>query len=245
MKKILIAHDLKKQYMDSCIFLNRSDIEVLSAATNDEMLKIHKQEKVDLIVSKIDMPGIASEELFGGLRQHRELRDVSVIITCEDTPAQRLRAEQCSANAVFTQPIDTTQLHMKIRQFLNIAPRQSYRVTLKVSVEGKFKNKQFLFRTDNISATGMLITAETKKGEMLVLGDLLSFSFFLPDGTQINALGNIERIIPQTIATNVCLYGIRFKDINSNVKSALETFVKKEKNYKHELDPYPETRLNR
>jgi CheY-like chemotaxis protein len=231
MKKVLISRDLKNQCMKGNTFFDRSDLVVLSAATNDEMLKIHGEKKADLIISTVDMPGITSEELFEGLRRRKDLRDVSIILICEDTPVHRLRAEQCGANAVLTQPIDIAQLYQKVQQLLNISQRQSCRVPLKVSVEGKFKNKPFLYRTDNISATGMLILAEIRPGETLVLGDLLSFSFFLPEGTQINAHGTIERIIPQTIASHVCLYGIRFTDLTSDSKSALETFVKKEQKY--------------
>jgi response regulator RpfG family c-di-GMP phosphodiesterase len=237
MKKVLIASDLKDQYIKSGSFLNRADIVILSAATNDEMLKIHSAEKADLILTKVDMPGISSEELFESLRRRKDLRDVSIIIICEDTPTHRSRAVQCGANAVLIQPVDAARLHMKAQEFLNVAPRQSYRVTLKVSVEGKFKNKPFLYRTDNISATGMLILAEIKTGEMLVQGDLLSFSFYLPDGRQINAHGTVERIIPQTIVSNVFLYGIRFTDLTPDSKSALEIFIKKEQSYKRALTP--------
>jgi len=235
MKKILIANDLKSQCMSNSSFLNRSDVSVFSAATNDEMLQIHREEKVDLIVTIIDLPGITSEELFVNIRQHKELRGVSTIIICENTPIHRARCTQCGGNAVFTLPIDIALLHAKMQQLLDIAQRQTYRVTLKVSVEGKFKSKPFLYRTDNISATGMLITAEIRAEEMLKLGDLLSFSFYLPDGTQISAHGTVERIIPQTIAANVCLYGIKFTDLPSGVKSSIETFVKKEQHYKRSL----------
>jgi len=37
---------------------------LITAATNEEMIKIHKKERVDLIVAQLDMPGIKSEKLF-------------------------------------------------------------------------------------------------------------------------------------------------------------------------------------
>jgi len=241
MKKVLMANELKSQCMSNNSSLSRSSILVFSAATNDEMLKIHSKEKVDLIITKIDLPGLTSEELFDNIRQRKELRGVSTIIICENTPIHLARCTRCGVNAVLTLPIDTAQLHAKMQQLLDIAQRQAYRVTLKVSVEGKFKNKPFLYRTDNISATGMLITAEIRAEEMLTLGDLLSFSFYLPDGIQISAHGTVERIIPQTIAANVCLYGIKFADLTLSDKSSIETFVKKEQNYKRSLGAYSET----
>lgn len=240
MKKFLIADDLKSQCVQNNSFLSREGITVFSAATNDEMLKIHSAEKVDLIVSKIDLPGLTSEELFESIRQRQDLRGVATILICDDTPIHHARCKQCSVNAVLTLPIDTSQLHAKMQQLLDIAPRQAYRVTLKASLEGKFKNKPFLYRTDNISATGMLITAEVRAEEMLAQGDLLSFSFYLPDGTQIIAQGTVERVIPQTIAANVCLYGIKFTGLTPNVKSAIETYVRKERNHKRALGTHTE-----
>lgn len=238
MKKILIAENLKNQWVHNNTFFSRQGITMLSAATNDEIWKIHSEKKVDLIVSKIDLPGLPSEELFDRIRQHRDLRSVATILICDDTPLHHARCKQCGANAVLAMPLDPSQLHAKMQQLLDIAPRQAYRVSLKVSVEGKFKNKPFLYRTDNISATGMLITAEVRAQERLAQGDLLTFSFFLPDGTQIIAQGTVERVIPQTIATNVCLYGIKFSDLTPNVKAAIETFVRKEQNHKRALDTH-------
>jgi CheY-like chemotaxis protein len=241
MKKILIAHDLMIRHLNNSGFLGRSGITIFTAATNDDILNIHSREKVDLIVAKLDMPGQTSEAVFDVIRQRKELRGTAVILICDDSSAQRARSIRCSANAVLALPVDETQLHQKMLQLLDIAPRQAYRVTLKVSVQGKFKNKSFLYRTDNISATGMLIAAEIRAEETLVPGDQLSFSFFLPDGKQINATGKVERVIPQTVAEDTCLYGIKFSDISPSVQSTIEAFINKEQYYKHSLDSHSET----
>ncbi|HUL00059.1 MAG TPA: PilZ domain-containing protein [Nitrospirota bacterium] len=238
MKKILIADVLKACCIENNSILDRKSISILTASTNDEILRIHKEQKADLIVSKIDFPGLNSEELYKVIRTHKDMREVAIIMTCEDTVLNRARCIQCSANVVLPFPPDTAQLHLKIQQLLDIAQRQAYRVTLKVSAESKFKNKPFLYRTDNISSTGVLITAEVREEEMLVKGDILSLSFYLPDGTRISASGTVERVIPQTIAPNVCLYGVKFTDLAQSVKSAISAFVNKELSYKRSLGNY-------
>lgn len=235
MKKVLIAHDLKNLCLENNNALDRADVMVFTAATNDELLKMHNEEKVDLIVTKLDLHGMMTEELFDAIKQRKDLHAVSTILVCEDSMLHRARSGQCNANAVFTMPVDAAQLHAKIRQFLDIAPRQSYRVTLNVAVEGKFKNKPFLYRTDNLSTTGMLISAVAKTDEVLVQGDRISFSFYLPDGTRVSARGAVERVIHQTTAPDVCLYGVRFTEIPPVVKSAIDAFVKKELNFKQAL----------
>jgi CheY-like chemotaxis protein len=240
MKKVLIADNLKQLYSQANSFLNRAHIKVFTAATNDEVLKVHRQENVDLIVTPLDLPGIGSEELFDGIRQNKAVQEVSTIIICKDSLANRERCRQCGANAVFTLPVDFSLLSAKVQQFLEVAPRRSYRVTLSVSIEGKFKNMPFLFRMENISANGMLIKADGNLSQ----GDRISFSFFLPDETHVKAHGEIARVVKQEAAPDSSLYGVKFTDIDLNVKSAIETFVKKEQDRTRSFAPRPEAEID-
>ena len=223
MKKVLLANDLKDLFQDKSSFLDRADIMVFTAATNDELLKIHREEKSDLIVTRLDLPGIRSEELFSGIRKSADLRRVSIIIICEDTLANRERCKQCSANAVLTLPVDTALLLLKTEQFLDIAPRKSYRAVLAVGIQGKFKNRPRPFWTENISARGMLIRTE----EQLSKGDGIFFSFFLPDGAHVSGYGEIARAVHPAAETDAFLYGIRFTNIAPDVQAAIETAIKR------------------
>jgi CheY-like chemotaxis protein len=241
LKKVLIAQDLNKRYLQDAGFLNRAFVTAFTADTNDDILKVHIEHKVDLIITQLYMPGIRSEDLFGIIRQSKDMRDVLTIITCEDTLAQRERCKQCGANAVLTTPLDSALLQAKIQQFLDVAPRQAYRVALNVAVEGKFKDQPFLYRTENISATGILIKAK----EGFAQSDKVTFSFFLPDGTRITARGEIARIIKLAAEPGAVLYGINYKEIASDVKAALETFVNKQVEYNSVPVPRPDTEIDK
>ena len=140
MRKVLLADELKNLCLEKNGLWSRADIKVFIASTNDDILTLHRKEKIDLIVTRLDLPGIGSEELFSIIRASEELRDVSTIIICKDSLASRERCKQCKANAVLTMPVDTALLHFKIQQFLNVAPRKSYRAALAVAIEGRFKN---------------------------------------------------------------------------------------------------------
>jgi response regulator RpfG family c-di-GMP phosphodiesterase len=235
MKKVLIATDLKRRYMEQDRILDRAHIKVFTAETNDELLKIHGEEKVDLIVTKLDMPGIRSEEFFATIRQRKDLREALTLLLCEDTPALRERCKQCNATVVLFMPVDVSLLHEKVHQLLHMAARQAYRVTLTVAVEGKSKNRSFLYRTENLSATGVLVKAE----EVFAQGDRISLSFFLPDGTHVIAHGDVARVMKQAAAPNACLYGIKFTDIDPGAQAARDAFIKKETKRKqaHTLKP--------
>jgi len=223
MKKVLLAQELKKPIVEKSSFLERAGVAVFTAATNDDILKVHKKEKVDLIVSKLELPGLKSEELFSLIRKSKELTEVSVILICKDTLAHRERISQCKPNAFFTMPVKPVLLHMKMQQFLNIAPRKSYRAALAIAISGRFKNRPLSFRTENISASGMLISAE----EPLAKGDGVYFSFFLSNGQHITGYGEIARVDKVPGSPGTFLYGIKYTDVEPGVKALIEAAVKK------------------
>jgi response regulator RpfG family c-di-GMP phosphodiesterase len=223
MKRVLIANDIRDLFTGNNSFLDREDIAVFVAATNDDILKIHREERVDVIITQLDMPGIKTEDLFNIIRGSKEVRSVSTIILCKDTLAHRERCKQCTPNVVFTIPVDTALLHMKVQELLNVAPRKFYRAALAVGIQGKFKNQPLQFRTENISASGMLIKAE----EPLAKGDGIFFSFFLPDGTHVSGYGEIARAVQLSTILNTFFYGIKFTNLDEDTKSAIETTVKK------------------
>jgi CheY-like chemotaxis protein len=226
MKKVLLAGNLREFFTRQGSFLRRADIAVYLADTFGQMLAIHRKEAVDLIVTELNMPDMKGEEFFELLRQSEELRRVSSIIICgEDTLAHREECRRCRANAVFTVPVDMVLLYDKMRQFLNIAPRKSYRASLAVAIQGSFRDKPSPFYTENISAKGMLI----KSMEPLAKGDGIFFSFFLPDGTHASGYGEIARAAQAEAGTDTYLYGIRFTNIEPAVRTAIEAAVKRMK----------------
>ncbi len=223
MKKILIAEPLRSSLEKEKSFLQRADVKMFFAATNDEIMSIHSAEKVNLIVTQLVMAGIPTEQLFAAIRTDDALRKVSLIIVCPDKPGDRERAQQCSPNVILTLPLDTGELLKKTQHLLNIPWRESYRVLLSVNIEGNSRDKAFFCRSENISTTGLLL--ETDK--VLREGDRLICSFFLPESKQINAAGEVVRAMKQSDKTVTRQYGVKFDRLLPDAKSAIEGFVAK------------------
>ena len=223
MKKVLLAKDIETLFKIKSGFLFRADVNVFLAATNEEILKVHEQEHVDLIITRIDLPGIRSEELFRVIRDREELRDVSSIILCNDTLEHRMRCRKCHANAVFTAPVDAPLLHIKANQLLDIAQRKPYHAVLAIGIQGSFQDRPRPFWTENISTSGMLIRSE----EPLVIDDITFFSFSLPDGTQVSGYGKISRAEKLATTPDTFLYGVNFTNIDPAVKAAIKAAVDK------------------
>ncbi len=226
MKKALIAKDIHALLEQDRTFLDRTDVQVFTAATNDEVLRIHRAERVDLIMTRLDLPGMASEELFRLIREDPSLRTVSVIMACANTPEAIKESSRCRVNAVLLDPLHALLLMAKAQQLLNIAAREAIRVLLGVIVDGRFGEEAFYCRSKNISASGMLIETRRRLAE----GTRLSCQFYLPDATKIDATGKIIRIIEYTPGEDGHQYGLMFTDIAPEARKRLAEFVESARN---------------
>jgi CheY-like chemotaxis protein len=223
MKKILIAEALKSYIAKEKSFLKREDIIVYSAATTDDMLKIHRSEKASLLIAQIDMPGMSAEQLCTQIRNDEALRQVSLLMISPDTSSDREKASRCKPNAVMTMPINAAQLLEKVQLLLDIPWRGSFRVLLSVAVEGDDKGNAFFCGSENISSSGLLIETD----RMISKNDRVTCKFFLPGSEQIVVRGEVVRIRKRDAGKNVNQYGIRFLEIDQKTQTSIDTFVKK------------------
>jgi DNA-binding response OmpR family regulator len=221
MKKILVTDKVMTIIEKERNFLDREAVKLFTAATNDDILSVHRTERVDLIIADLHAPGMTSEELCSAIRTDNALSKVSMIILCPDNAADTERSAQCKANVVLTLPMDPAKLLEKMRQLLDISWRESYRVLVSVNVSGSSKDRSFFCRSGNLSTTGMLI--ETEK--VFEKGDRLACSFFLPDSAQIKTNGEIVRVTRQIAGSKNSQYGVRFSTLTAEAKSAIEDFV--------------------
>jgi len=221
MKKILITHDLHALLEQNDTFLKRADIKVFIAATNDEALNIHRLERVNLIITQLDMPGMASEQFCSMIRKDEILSSVSVIMVCADTPEAIYRTAQCRANAVLQYPVHPFVLMVKAQQLLDIAARKTLRVLLSATVEGRIEEEPFVCRVRNISTTGMLIECDTPLDE----GARLYCVFYLPNAIKIEVSGKIIRSLEQSPGHKDHQFGLLFTDITAETKRLLTAYV--------------------
>jgi CheY-like chemotaxis protein len=221
MKKVLIAKEIHSLLEKDNSFFDRTDLTVFVAASNDEALKIHRAKRVDLIITQLEMPGMTSEQFCSLIREDADLRSVSLIMVCENTPAAIERGERCRANAVLLQPVHPIVIMVKAQQLLEIAARETIRVLLNVRADSHSRDESFYCRTRNISATGMLIETDTPLAD----GARLSCFFYLPNAKKIQVSGKIIRTIEQAAGDEDHQYGVMFTDITPEVRKLLNDYV--------------------
>jgi DNA-binding NarL/FixJ family response regulator len=221
MKKLLIARELHVLLEQNETFLKRTDLAVFVAATNDEALHIHRVERVSLIITQIDLPGMPSEQFCSIIRENEDLRAVSMILVCADTPNEIDRSAQCRANAVLLHPVHPFVLMVKAQQLLDIAAREMLRVLLSANVVGRVEDEPFLCRVRNISVSGMLIECDTP----LAKDARLDCMFYLPNAKKVELSGKIVRSLEQSPEHEVYQYGLMFIDITAGAKRLLADYI--------------------
>lgn len=119
-KKILIAED--SPTMRSLIVSTVSalgDFEIVEAANGFEALRALPREKVDLVITDINMPDINGLELVSFIRNNDHYRTTPLfIISTEGSDRDREKGLSLGADAYLTKPFSPTQLQALIRQYL-------------------------------------------------------------------------------------------------------------------------------
>jgi CheY-like chemotaxis protein len=222
MKKILITRDIHALLNQESTFLNRSDLRVFVGATSDELLQIHRSERVDVIITSRGLPGMPCERFCSLIREDAGLRTVSIIMTCADDPDAIRESGRCRANSILLEPLHSVLVAAKAEQLLNIAARETLRVLLNADVLGESGDSSFYGRTVNVSASGLFI----ETGRRLPAETRLSCRFYLPAAAgQVRVMGKIVRIIEPAARNDVYQYGLMFTEIAPEVRKQLADYV--------------------
>ncbi len=217
-KKILIANSFRDALERERSILSRSSFEIFTTLSGTEAVALHKAHGMDLIIASLDLPDMGGDNLCSVIRKDKELKNVSIILTCANHPGCIERAAGCGANAYLTKPFHSEQLTEKVTALLSIPRRQNYRVLLKASVKGAQTAEAFYCSSIDISISGMLLETERQMRR----GDRLSISFVLPGFGQISVEGEIMRIDARGTVT---AYGVRFGYLERSQREALEKFI--------------------
>jgi DNA-binding response OmpR family regulator len=221
-KKVLIAADIKSLTDKEESFLKRADIRIFTSTSNEEVFHIHKTEKVDLIIARLDDPEMGGDVLCSLIRDDPELLRVSIIMVCSPKRPAVQEKTWCKANVLITEPIIMPVLFEKAHCLLSIAQREFFRSPIIVKVRGEQKNEAFFCLSENISASGMLFGTD----KILRRGDSILCSFVLPNSTRILSEAEIVRVVERTVGDiDTNQYGMRFLDLDVESKSAIELFV--------------------
>lgn len=121
MKKILITED--SATMRSLIVSTleaMGDVEVIEAVNGFDALRLLPREKVDMIITDINMPDINGLELISYVRKNPNYEKVPlIIISTEGSEKDREKGLSLGANEYLVKPFDPNQLIELVGKYLN------------------------------------------------------------------------------------------------------------------------------
>ncbi len=218
MKKVIISEDFHTFLEKEKNILTREEIIVFRAFTGEEVLKTHKLEHADLIMIDLDMPGMESDKVCMMIRKDGTLKNVSIIIACNNDKPAIVRCQECGANAYLTKPVQRDEMFRKIIKLLHVSRRKSLRVILYVAVKVHTKYEFFFANSENISSSGILFVTD----RALEKGSKVMCSFYMGKNL-IEADGDIVRVVKTEQGKYSC--GMRFITIPQRAKEHIERYI--------------------
>lgn len=97
--KIMTVDDSRAVRLTVALALKQAGYGVVEAANGEEALELLKTEKVDIILSDFNMPGMDGSQLVRQIKAHQEYRSIPVIILTTENAKSRL-SEAKAAGAV-------------------------------------------------------------------------------------------------------------------------------------------------
>jgi len=123
-KTILIADDSASMRAFLVAIVEAlGDYQIVEASSGFEALRLLPRDRVDLILTDINMPDINGLELISYLRNHPNYKDIPLfIISTEGSPKDIEKGKQLGADEYIVKPFSPAALQQLINKYLNKTP---------------------------------------------------------------------------------------------------------------------------
>jgi two-component system chemotaxis response regulator CheY len=123
-KTILIADDSASMRAFLVAIVEAlGDYQIVEASSGFEALRLLPRDRVDLILTDINMPDINGLELISYLRNHPNYKDIPLfIISTEGSPKDIEKGKQLGADEYIVKPFSPATLQQLINKYLNKTP---------------------------------------------------------------------------------------------------------------------------
>jgi CheY-like chemotaxis protein len=219
MKKVIIAQTILDAVEQSTTLFGRGSIKLYPVRSSEEILDIHRRIKADIIITEFSLPVMGGVRLCSAIRSEQGLKDVSLILSCDDNRVSQAACRDAGANAVIQKPVDAYDLFSKISELIAIPQRKDMRMLVRISVAGRHEEAAFTATSYNISISGMLL----ETGRELNKGDKLDCLFNIAH-SEVKAQCFIVRA-DRTDAGRF-RYGAKFMCLDTKAIVVIEQYVK-------------------
>lgn len=118
-KKVLVVEDSNTQRRVICKILSENGYLVREASDGYKALELLEEEKPDLILLDIIMPGIDGYKVMSAIQEQEHMKTVPIfMLTSKDTLIDKMRGKISGANEYLTKPYNSEELMGKINEYL-------------------------------------------------------------------------------------------------------------------------------
>jgi CheY-like chemotaxis protein len=195
------------------------ELAILGAHNGGEIVELHRKHLARLLILDVVIPGLPPEEICRSVRADAEMRNVSLIVI--GTAASMTTLKRCAANRSFLRPLDQKDFLGAVRSLIEVAARKDFRVLVGVQIKGTMHSTPFFGRSENISSTGILFSAN----RVMAIGDRPEINLVLPGQGQIHSTVEIQRV--ESSPGKDARYGARFIDPGQRVCQMIEAFIER------------------
>jgi len=177
--KILIVDDMPENVGALFYFLDANDFELLVAREGHSALQIATQERPDLVLLDVMMPGMDGFETCHRLKQNETTRDIPVIfMTALVEPIDKIKGLELGAVDYVTKPFHQEELLARINTHITLRQLQQ---------QLKDKNSELAVKNEELDAFAHTVAHDLKSP----LNHLISLSDFLLEtqAKELNAQG--------------------------------------------------------
>jgi len=220
-RKILIVDDAPMFRELESLFLARIG-RVLTSGDGNDALRVAREERPDVIVADLTMPGMGGDELCRRIKSDADLRRTPVlIVTGGDRGDDHELAVRAGADDVLEKPVNRLALIQAVNRFLRLAVRGLARVPLETDVRLGLSDHESWGWSRNLSRGGMFVESDTP----LEPDTELRLQFTLPQIPE--ALAPTARVMWRRAATRTTRsgLGLRFLELDGIAARCIDDYV--------------------
>lgn len=190
----------------------RADMERHEAVRFEQALSMAVAARPDVVV--VDRIFPRALDLVGAVRKDPATRGCSMVVVADgDFEPSEVELLEAGANAILRFP-PGGEWDTRLDRLLNVPVRREARFSVSFAVDAMHGGETLAGQALNLSAHGLLLQSTTR----LAVGDLLSFSFELPDA----AIGGSGTVMRQSGPTH---YGVFFEQLERDGRAQIQRFV--------------------
>src|SRR5690242_11066752 len=117
-QKILVVDDVERNVRLLADVLGAKGYEVITGTSGAEALTRARQDRPDLMLLDVMMPGMSGYDVCEVIRKDPDLRMLPVVLVTALDSSERVKGLDCGADDFITKPINQQELLARVRSLL-------------------------------------------------------------------------------------------------------------------------------